>query len=160
MKQKNEHPKFIVDAMLGELARWLRFLGYDSIYCESEFDEEILASTQNRILLTRDKQLILQAQTRGLTAINPGNPPIQHMLQRLHDALGIRFKADPNKSRCPHCNERLNLAAPIEVQSRVPQGSLQHHKQFWQCQNLSCQKIYWQGSHWTKIKDTLDKLNM
>lgn len=159
MKSTTEQPKFIIDAMLGELTRWLRLLGYDSVYCENESDDEILAKTQSRILLTRDKRLLERAHARGYKALNPGESPIQQMLQRIQNELGIYFAVTPKKSRCPHCNGSLTLTTRVEVQDHVPRGSLQHHEEFWQCQNPSCQKVYWQGRHWTKIKDTLNHLD-
>ena len=51
-------PRFIADAMLGKLARWLRLLGYDTLY--SQESDSIIAQharSQERILLTRAREL-------------------------------------------------------------------------------------------------------
>jgi len=52
--------KFVVNGMLGKVARWLRMLGYDTKYFNAMSDDEILkvASEEKRILLTRDYQFL------------------------------------------------------------------------------------------------------
>jgi uncharacterized protein with PIN domain len=150
--------KFIVDAMLGSLARWLRFLGFDTWFCATQTDDEILNHIGNRVLLTRDKELISRAQHRGFTVVNPGYRSIRRMLQKLQDDLNITFVADPLVSRCAECNTTLKTVTRKEVSDKVPLGSLSHHDTFWQCLNVNCQKVYWQGRHWTRIKKTLAQL--
>ena len=63
--------KFIADSMLGDVARWLRMLGYDTLYSKSIKDHEILiiAERDDRVILTRDISLVRRARKRGLRAI-------------------------------------------------------------------------------------------
>jgi uncharacterized protein with PIN domain len=149
---------FIVDAMLGSLARWLRLLGYDTLYCETQLDDEILERVDNRILLTRDKELTFRANLREYHVMNPGTGTVGSMLKRLQQELGISFVADPDRSRCAKCNASLQKRDRHQVQTLVPEGSLKKHQRFWQCTNHTCQSIYWQGRHWTRIKNTLEKI--
>ena len=60
--------KFVADAMLGKLARWLRIIGQDVIYSVQFSDSELLklAKTEERVLLTRDFELYKRAITRSL----------------------------------------------------------------------------------------------
>ncbi len=155
-----EQPKFILDGMLGSLARWLRLLGFNTLYYETQSDDEILEQTEHRILLTRDKTLLVRAQKHGVMVINPGSGLIQEMLQHLQDRLRICFLGDPNQSRCPQCNSHLKSTTRKEIQDRVPKKSLDRHHQFWQCLNPQCGKVYWQGRHWTRIQQTLDNLRI
>jgi len=150
-------PSFLLDGMLGSLARWLRLLGYDTIYLRNPPDGELLSTARNqhRILLTRDRSLLEQARRLGITALNPGPAPVRGMLFRLHKQLGINLNPDPNCSRCPHCNAPLTPATPDQVKGLIPPGSLQHHSRFWQCTNPDCRHVYWQGSHWRRIRQTL-----
>jgi len=155
---KQVKPKFIVDAMLGSLARWLRFLGYDTWFCATQTDDEILDRVNARILLTHDKELIHRAQHRGFVVFNPGYHSIRRMLQRIQENLGITFVVDPPTSRCAECNSLLTTVSRQEVCNKVPPGSLDRHETFWQCVNPKCQKVYWQGRHWTRIKNILAQL--
>lgn len=152
------NPSFIVDGMLGSLARWLRLLGYDTLYCEDQPDEKIISATKSRILLTRDKELLLRARNQGLTAFSPGSPPKHHQLQRLKQEFGLDFSINPDQSRCPECNTFLSPTPPEDVEGKIPAGSLKRHQYFWQCQNPQCGKVYWQGRHWKRIRQTLEAI--
>jgi uncharacterized protein with PIN domain len=145
--------------MLGSLARWLRLLGFDTLYCDNWSDDDILKATGTRILLTRDKQLLSRAQARRLTAINPGHRSIANQLLHLSEQLDISFEADPARCRCPHCNHPLIRASKVQVCDRVPAGSLRRYAEFWECSNPECRHIYWQGRHWQRIKQTLAETN-
>ena len=161
MREKPQpNPKFIVDAMFGSLARWLRFLGYDTWFCATQTDDEILDRVDARVLLTRDKELIRRALNRGFTVLNPGYHSIRSMLQKLHEDLDITFVADPLVSRCPECNSLLKTVTRQEVIDKVPSESFKRHNTFWQCKNKKCQKVYWQGRHWARIKNTLAQLEI
>ena len=144
--------------MLGSLARWLRFLGYDTLYCGTEPDDEILSRIDGRILLTRDKELIIRARKRGYPVVNPGSGSIGSMLHQLKQQLGIRFIANPAQSRCAQCNSPILECTRDQVKGLVPNGSLRRHDRFWQCTNPRCQQVYWLGRHWVRIQKTLDKL--
>ncbi len=64
---ESEAPKFLADAMLGSLARWLRILGFDTRYLQG--DDAMIAyraRAEERILLTRDREL---ARRRGVVSI-------------------------------------------------------------------------------------------
>src|SRR5512147_2296264 len=55
-------PRFALDGHLGRLAAYLRMLGFDCLY-QSDYDDEELAkiaSRENRILLTRDRRLLMR----------------------------------------------------------------------------------------------------
>jgi len=52
--------RFVADAHLGGLARFLRMLGFDTLHRNAYSDEEIrrLAETEGRVVLTRDRELL------------------------------------------------------------------------------------------------------
>jgi len=151
-------PTFVCDAMLGSLARWLRILGFDTLYIEDKADTNILSLVGKRILLTRDKELLQRAHKHGLRAFNPGTHPISSMLKNLQKELQITYSLDPVQSRCSLCNSLLKSAKPDAVKNRVPPGSLSHHDKFWECTNPACRQVFWQGRHWKRIQQTLHEL--
>ncbi|HSW52088.1 MAG TPA: Mut7-C RNAse domain-containing protein, partial [Sulfuricaulis sp.] len=53
-------PRFVIDANLGQLARYLRLLGFDVLYRNSFTDREVarIAGEEGRIVLTRDRALL------------------------------------------------------------------------------------------------------
>ena len=78
---------FIVDVKLGQLARRLCMLGFDAAFSNRLTDQEIIdiATREKRILLTRDKRLLLNnAITHGfwIRAVDADNQ-LKEVLKRL-----------------------------------------------------------------------------
>ncbi|MHC4429729.1 MAG: Mut7-C RNAse domain-containing protein [Planctomycetota bacterium] len=63
-------PRFMADAMLGRLARWLRLLGFDTAW-EADIDDTDLvrrAAEERRIVLTRDRILVREWRVPAATS--------------------------------------------------------------------------------------------
>ena len=147
-------PRFLVDSMLGSLARWLRIGGYDAEYRRDAEDDSLMeeASRTGRILLTRDRVLVLRAKKRGIETILVERAGEVEQLGALAAALGLEL--DPSNSRCPKCNGSLTRVSRDEVRDRVPEASLEAFDVFWMCG--SCGGVYWRGSHWDQIASTIE----
>jgi len=151
--------KFVVDTMLGDLARWLRILGYDTLYSRSYSDWQVLriAEKGNRIIITMDKGLCRKAQRHGLRCVLIESFDIREKLAELHIKVGIELVADPSKSRCPECNGALRKVYDKNiVKDRVPPNALEIHSVFYVC--TRCGRVYWEGSHWRNIRKILDEV--
>ncbi len=148
-----EEKRFIADAMLGSLARWLRIMGYDVLYSRSYTDGQILsiAERTGRIILTRDRGLYSRARRRGLKAVYVSTDRIEERLAELILKAGLRMRLDPSKSRCPECNAPLIAVRDKEkVRDRVPPGALKTYDVFYVCPR--CGRVYWEGGHWNNIR--------
>jgi uncharacterized protein len=146
--------KLLCDHMLGSLARWLRFMGYDTAYPEPSPDRALIerVRSEDRILLTRDKELA--ARVSGAVQIRSDN--LEEQIREAAAALALRV-VDP-LSRCSLCNEILVPTVPDEVRDLVPEGVRSRHDTFWRCP--SCGRVYWQGSHWEKMVARLHNLDL
>ena len=62
---------FFVDAMLGNIAKKLRLLGFDSEYFSDIDDSELLERSQNenRIIISKDQNLIKRAEKMNISSI-------------------------------------------------------------------------------------------
>ncbi len=151
--------RFIVDSMLGDIARWLRMLGYDTLYSRNYEDWKILqlAEKDDRIIVTRDHGLFVRARKRGLRAVllDPGD--VKEALTEIAYRTGIELRFDPNKTLCPHCNVRLVRITRAEALSFLPAEVVSAYDRFWKCPK--CGRIYWQGSHWRTINEILAQAN-
>ncbi len=146
--------KLLCDHMLGSLARWLRFMGYDTAYPEPGPDRALIerARAEGRILLTRDKELA----GRVPESVAIRSDILEEQISEVAATLRLHL-IDP-LSRCSLCNERL-VPVPVEtVQGLVPEGVRSRHQEFWQCP--SCRRVYWQGSHWDKMVERLNGLHL
>lgn len=158
MSQKK--PIFIVDAMLGNLAKKLRVLGYDSAYFSSIEDEKLvsIAKNEKRIILTKDERLCKTAQNQEITSVLiRGNDEIEQIAQ-IHQSIKFeKFVIDTNNSRCIICNGKLQLIEKYRAIGKIPEGILEREEKFWMCDG--CKKIYWQGTHFEKLQEFANKLN-
>lgn len=149
--------KFVADTMLGNLARWLRILGYDTLYSSSFEDWRLLriAGEEERILLTRDESLFRRAKTRGLSAVLITSDDIAEMLAYVAAKTGIELSFNPSRTRCPECNTLLMKISRAEALSLLENNVATKYEDFWRCGR--CGKIYWQGNHWKTISSILEK---
>ena len=147
---------YIVDGMLGKLARWLRMLGHNVTYYRN-FDDAtllVLSKTESRVLLTRDRELYQKALSDGLDAFLVDSKDQEKRLALLANHFGLKLEVDLSVSRCPKCNGCLVSISKDEVKEKVPEGTFKYYDEFWQC--TSCGQVYWKGAHWTRIQGTLE----
>ena len=143
-------PRWLADEMLGRLARYLRFLGFDVAYARARSDAEISewAAREGRVLLTRDRAL--SAQVRGTVLIvSPDLDEQLRSVQRAFPDLAFRVEF----TRCTECNGLLEPAiastglGPRETASgRAPAGT-----PLYRCP--SCGHTYWEGSHTAQVRE-------
>jgi uncharacterized protein with PIN domain len=144
--------KFLADQMLGKLAKWLRFLGYDTSYPSAKSDDELidLSKQENRILLTRDRDLSnSKKKLKGISGvIYVESDNADQQLEQIIKNLDLEFD-DKVLTRCAECNATITKVDKDQVEGHVPKGVYDRQDTFWHCPN--CDKYYWQGSHYDKI---------
>ncbi len=150
-----ESPRFLVDAMLGRLATWLRIAGYDAEYFPGE-DAALLrhAWRDGRILLTRDTHLLRRRRLPPHLFIQSDH--VAEQLRQVVQALHLDLAERTRKRRCLRCNVILEPRDKAEVGGRVPDFVWSHHEEFWRCPR--CQRIYWAGSHRQRMEETIRAL--
>ena len=149
-------PRFLLDGMLGSLARWLRILGYDTLYHIDMEDDLLRAEAQDskRVLVTRDAELHKIAKKTGLNSVLIHSDHIMEQLKELVDAQDISLI--PMNTRCPRCNGDLEPADKDDITGKVPLESYNLFDEYWVC--TMCKALYWKGSHWVQIEETLNKI--
>ena len=144
--------KFIVDCMHGKLARKMRIYGYDTLYDVNFGDDAILATAkkEERIIITSDKNLIERAYSEKIPVVRaPLDNDISRMT-KIFRTFKLKPNLNPKHSRCPRCNTVLMKISKLDVID-IPERVLKRMRVFYKCGN--CSRIYWYGSHWTKIRD-------
>ena len=151
-------PRFVVDTMLGNLARWLRILGYDTIYSNRFSDHRLLKISEedHRVIVTKDRGLFIRAKKNNLEAVLLETESIEEMLRILRRKYSIRLEIDPEDTRCPVCNYPLRRTTSLtDVAGKVSSEIASKYREFWICNR--CGKIYWRGNHWRTIEKTLER---
>lgn len=147
--------KFIADAMLGRLARWMRFLGFDTLYYAGISDSRLirLAKEQDRVILTRDTRLV-KVKGAGDHLLISANDSFKQLLEVV-DALEL--KQFNLLGRCVKCNgELVKIIDKAEIRESVPEFVFLQHNNFLKC--MGCGKIYWEGSHPKKFKEKVGEI--
>jgi len=148
--------RFIVDLNVGKLTRWLRLMGYDTLFLPHLDDGEMikLALSQERILLTRDTHIMersLVSSGRAKVILIEGDDPGRQFLQVVQ-RLKLDYQFNPF-SRCLECNALLEPKTSQEVEGQVPPYVFQTQKQYMSCPD--CHRIYWRGTHWEAMNKVL-----
>lgn len=157
-------PIFLLDAMLGRLARWLRLLGFDTAYSNDLSDSDILqlGKSQNRIILTSDNQLYHKLLSANLPSILVENTDLKQQLTNIFNVT----KTIPNPklygTRCSKCNSRLNKITKDKIEDYlpkikpIPSSILALHENFWICS--SCHQAFWPGHMWKRVIQTISTI--
>jgi len=149
--------RFIVDCNVGKLARLLRMTGYDALFFHNINDDELIniALKEKRIVLTRDAQIMKRrVATNGqlkIVFIEDDEPKKQ--LRQVIKSLKLDC-CQRQFTRCLECNEKLLPKTKEEVKEIVPPYVFLTQTQYMQCP--SCQRVYWRGTHWVRMKEGLD----
>jgi len=147
-----ESLRLLADGMLGRLAKWLRLLGYDTAYDNAATDPELAhqARAENRVLLTRDREL---SARRGLRTLLIESEVLEEQVHEVQNALGP--PPHPSLSRCAVCNAALEPVSPEEVADRVPPYVRRNQSDFQRCPG--CGRVYWPGTHLQTMHDLMQK---
>jgi uncharacterized protein with PIN domain len=145
-------PRFLCDAMLGDVARDLRLLGFDVAYDADVDDTTLLdrARREARVLATRDRQLAQRAGPLG-ALVAPGEGTAE-----LLAALGLRPDPAAFLSRCTRCGGALRDVAAAARADRLPPDVAARHQVVRECD--ACGHLYWKGSHVDAIRRRLGDL--
>ncbi|WP_341503927.1 Mut7-C RNAse domain-containing protein [Gallaecimonas sp. GXIMD4217] len=145
-------PRFLADAMLGRLARWLRVLDYDTLYHPEKPDPELvaIADREERWLLTRDRALVNELRPHRSLLIQSQKP-----LQQLREVIDACQLPRPDAlfRRCLLCNGRLRAASAEEIDRLAPLSSRQYGDELLYCPG--CHRLYWPGSHTRRMARAL-----
>jgi uncharacterized protein with PIN domain len=148
--------KFIADCMLGKLAKWLRMMGFDTVYIYGAHDDELvrLAVREDRILLTRDHLLAERRIVRNRCLfIKHSNTTDQ--LRQVVDELNLELSEAKMLTRCAVCNGEIWSVSRETVAEEIPPYVYRTQPEFGRC--TSCGKAYWKGSHVQHVIEALER---
>jgi uncharacterized protein len=151
-------PRFLADANVGRLARWLRAYGYDAAYAAHVDDIQLIgrALAEGRVLLTRDSGLMQRrVVARGsLPAVLLRSDRVDDQLRQVVGELEL--PGDRALTRCLECNVELEPRPKAEVSERLPPHVRATQVRFSECPR--CGRVYWPGTHWQRMRERMGAL--
>lgn len=147
--------RFILDVHLGKLAKYLRLLGFDTLYDNHFSDITIVQYSfqENRIVLTRDVGLLKHKKISRGHWVHHTEPK-----QQLHEVLKYfdLYRICRPFTRCIECNGLLRSVSKHKILEKLPPLTQEYYEVFVQCEQ--CQKIYWEGTHFQKLKSFVENI--
>ena len=149
--------KFLCDDNLGKLAKWLRILGYDTLFFDPIGDGELVsrALKENRVVLSRDTHLSrFKLKLGERLLLIKSDKPLEQLKQVME-----HFKLKPEKtllfSRCLICNQVLERVEKEMIKDRLYPYVYQTQNNFVHCPQ--CDRIFWPATHVEKMMKTLSE---
>lgn len=147
--------RFIADINIRDIVKYMRALGLDVYYDSSLSPREIIriSKRKNRTILTKSRKLLkFRDVTHGIF-IRPGTTVEQ--IKGIIDCLSLSELIDPF-SRCLQCNKPLVGVSKDSILDRIPPKTREFCDEYSYCE--ACDKIYWKGTHYTRIKKVVDEI--
>lgn len=149
-------PKFIVDTNVGKLVKWLRMMGFDTLFFDEPDDGMMvkIALAQDRIIITKDSEFMKRhaVTTHRVRAILVSGDNSDLQMQTVLNTLALTDKAQ-YFTRCLECNAQLQKLDKKDAEGLVPEKVFQIHDQYMICK--SCGRIFWRGTHWKAMSNKL-----
>jgi uncharacterized protein with PIN domain len=150
-------PRFLLDNHLGRLARYLRLLGFDTLYFNNTNDDAQLAQmAQDRglILLSRDRGLLKRSQVVHGYCVRSKEP--QEQVRAVLHRYQLYDQIQPWR-RCLRCNGPLQPVAKEKILDRLEPKTRLYYHDFQIC--ADCEQIYWKGSHFKRLESFVAKIS-
>jgi uncharacterized protein len=147
-----EPPRFVCDASLGGLARWLRAAGYEASAVPPQGGGARAEAQRPAVFVTTDSR---QAARMGTAEGQPELLWIPSNLSRVRQ-LGVVLRdldLEPREPRCMACGAELRAVPKREVADRIPPRTARWKDEYFLC--AGCGRLYWQGTHWERILERL-----
>ncbi|MGD8535286.1 MAG: Mut7-C RNAse domain-containing protein [Candidatus Aminicenantes bacterium] len=147
--------KFIVDCMLGKLAKWLKILGFDAVFFSKIEDTELLAlaKKEKRILLTRDTGLL--EKSRDIQTLFIESEDWNDQIEQVLDAFKLWQDVQPY-SRCIECNAELKDLPKNRARNLVTPFVYEKVDAFSICPD--CGRVFWKGTHHQDMEVKLEEI--
>lgn len=149
--------RFVADAMLGRLAKWMRILGYDVEYSPEISDEELIDRARHggRLILTRDTLLVKRRGVRENSLFITSD----HYDEQLKQVVGMYppGESEVRYSRCLLCNVPLLSMGKGEARGRVPPYVYETQRLFSRCP--SCGRLYWRATHVERMEEDIRRMS-
>jgi len=142
------NPTFICDVHLGRLCKYLRMLGWDTLYSNHFTPDEMIAISlrERRIILSRSYRLTRHKEVSHSYRIRSSDSLEQ--VKDLISKLDLSDRINP-LTRCLNCNAML---VPVDKQAVIQllqDRTAKYYNEFFKCPD--CNQIYWKGSHFENM---------
>lgn len=146
---------FAVENTMGKLTKWLRILGFDTIFDSGARGVEFFRSASpDRVLLTRTGRVEKELRSDRLIFVQADD--CRQQLLEVIRCLEIQPEDIRPFTRCIECNDIIESVEKPSVRDMVPDYVYGSHEHFRRCPR--CGKVFWPGSHADRAMDRIRRL--
>ena len=152
---------FLVDSMLGNIAKKLRLFGFNSEYISDIDDSKLIekAKNENRTIISRDRSLIDRTNKNEISSVYITKENEIEQFLEIAKTTHLQFdEISGDSARCTKCNSPTSKINKIEIENKIPKRVLEYHDKFWKCDR--CDQIYWEGTHIKNLQEFVHKLKL
>lgn len=144
---------FIADCHLGKLAKYLRAMGFDTLFFNTIDDNDLieLAKRDGRVILTRDRDLHKRESAPTFYL-----EPIDNLEQLKALEEHFSLKSYNLAGRCIVCNTQLNKIEKSKIEHMLPKKVKHMFSNYEICP--TCKRIYWHGDHYNRMMSIIDSV--
>ena len=145
--------KLAVDSMAGGLAKWMRFLGYDTVFLR----HGPVRILPDRVLLTRRTARPHQPRLAGWRRVIrlTANDTMGQLAETVR-LLPVRPEEARPMTVCARCNHPLEPISAAEAVSLVPDYVHATQGRYRLCRE--CGRVYWPGTHHRRLMEVIEGL--
>ena len=148
--------KFAAERTLGKLAKWLRLLGFDTVFENECSAGQFLGHLKPGVVLLTRTEKIRDTFSASQRLVFIESNDTGEQLRQVIDQLGIEKKDIRPFSRCLICNVENEIIEKERIYGQVPDYVWENNTVFQSCPE--CKKIYWPGSHIERSLERIDKI--
>jgi uncharacterized protein len=150
-EEPSPEKRFVVDVMLGKVAKWLRILGFDARCLRVDTPEQVARFlVEGRLIVTKRRRW---GGSAGVFCLKSNDPVEQ--LRELIAAVPIDFEEFKPLRRCIRCNLHLDVLSRDQAFGRVPDYVFETNERFHHCPG--CGRVYWPGSHLMRMVERMQR---
>ena len=145
--------RLVTDSSLEQLARRLRFLGYDVATHRGARHDELFAAA------AREGRTVLTLSSRRPPRAHPApmfQVPREDLAEAVRRVAASLAPATARWSRCPECNVALHSRSAFEAQGEVPGRVARSGLPLHSCP--ACGRWFWPGSHVARLTEWFDQV--
>ncbi|MGE5429411.1 MAG: Mut7-C RNAse domain-containing protein [Methylococcaceae bacterium] len=146
---------FIGDVHLGQLCKYLRMLGFDTLYSNDYTPGPMIeiSNLEKRVILSKNIRLIRHRKVTHAWWVRSSDSKEQ--LKELIYGLNILKWANP-LTRCLNCNNKLETVKKDDISDRLEERTAKYYTEFFRCP--VCDQIYWKGSHYESMLEFIHQI--
>ncbi len=148
-----EPTRFVTDSSLEQLARRLRFLGYDVVTHRGARLEELFSSAlaEGRTVLTLSARRVPRRVGVPIVQVTRGD-----LEGSVRAIAAAHSPATARWSRCPSCNSALHRRSAFEARGEVPGSVTRMNVPLAWCP--ACGRWFWPGSHVSRMNAWFERV--